>query len=51
MVNHLPYTHLRLITGFGRRNVRSVEITWCHYPRRGSVSDAVEPIAASETDS
>jgi hypothetical protein len=32
-------------------DVCSVEVTWCHYPRRGSASDAVEPIAASKTDS
>jgi hypothetical protein len=39
-----------LISGFGRRDGWSIEITRCLYPRRSSVSDAMESIAASKAD-
>jgi hypothetical protein len=41
---------LFLISGFGRRDGWSIEITRCLYPRRSSVSNAMESVAASETD-
>jgi hypothetical protein len=50
LVNYLSYACLSSIIGFGWWNVCPAEVVWCHYPRRGSVSNAVETIAASETD-
>jgi hypothetical protein len=43
-------THLFSISGFGRRDGWSIEITGCVYPQRSSVSAAVESAAASEAN-
>jgi hypothetical protein len=50
LANYYLCTHLFLISGFGRWDGWSIEITRCLYPRRSSVSDAMESVAASEAD-
>jgi hypothetical protein len=50
LANYCLCTHLFLISGFGRRDGWSIDITRCLYPRRSSISDAMEFVAALETD-
>jgi hypothetical protein len=50
LANYYLCTHLLLISGSGQRDGWSIEITGCLYPRRSSVSDTMESVAASEAD-